>query len=161
MSYIKHGFLPVYDKYSKVLILGSFPSVKSRQTEFYYGNPQNRFWKTLSSYFGVATPSTIEEKKQMLLKYNVAIWDVVEECEIEGSKDSSIKNYRVADIKTLLQKTNIRYIILNGGTAFKIFEDSFKDIGVPYVKLSSTSPANTRFNTKDWHNELSRAFGRT
>lgn len=161
MSYLKHGFLPVYDKDSKVLILGSFPSVKSRQTEFYYGNPQNRFWKTLSSYFGVATPSTIEEKKQMLLKNNVAIWDVVEECEISGSKDSTIKNYKVADIKTLLQKTNIGYIIINGGTAFKIFEDSFKDIGVPYVKLSSTSPANTRFNTKDWHNELSRAFGRT
>lgn len=160
MSYLKHGFLPVYDKDSKVLILGSFPSVKSRQTEFYYGNPQNRFWKTLSSYFGVATPSTIEEKKQMLLKYNVALWDVVEECEIEGSKDSTIKNYKIADIKTLLQKTNIGYIILNGGTAFKIFEDNFKDVSVPYVKLPSTSPANTKFNTKDWYDELSRAFAR-
>lgn len=161
MSEIKYGFEPVYDRNSKILILGSFPSVKSRRVEFYYGNKQNRFWKTLCGFFGEEIPPTTEEKKAFLLKNNIALWDIVTQCEIVGSQDSTIKNFKVADINKLLQNTEIRFIILNGSTAFSIFEKSFKNINVPYEKLPSTSPANTRFSEKEWQNALSRVFGRT
>lgn len=160
MSEIKRGFSPVYDKNSRVLILGSFPSVKSRKTEFYYGNKQNRFWRTVSSFFGDEPPETTEEKKQFVLNRNLALWDIVTECEITGSQDATIRNFTVADIKTLLQNSQIRYIILNGGRAYGIFVERYADIGVPYEKLPSTSPANTRFTTEEWHNALSRAFSR-
>ncbi|MDE5942723.1 MAG: DNA-deoxyinosine glycosylase [Clostridia bacterium] len=160
MSEIKYGFAPLYDKDSKLLILGSFPSVKSRKVEFYYGNPQNRFWRVVSSFFGENSPKTTEEKKNFLLKRNIALWDIVTECEISGSQDSTIKNFKVADLKTLLQNCDIRYIILNGSTAFKIFKNNYGDINIPYVKLPSTSPANTRFYEKEWRDALSRAFDR-
>lgn len=161
MSEIKRGFEPVYDNNSEVLILGSFPSVKSRKVEFYYGNPQNRFWRTLFSYFGEEAPKTTEEKRQAVLKHKIALWDIVTECEIVGSQDATIKNFTVADIKTLLQNSNIRYIILNGGKAYEIFVRHYSDIGVPFEKLPSTSPANTHFTMEEWHNALSRAFSRT
>lgn len=157
---IKRGFAPVYDGNSKVLILGSLPSVKSRQVDFYYGNKQNRFWKTVCGYFGEEVPPTVEEKKDFLARRRIALWDVALECEIEGSRDDTIKNIKVADVKKLLQKTQIGFIIINGGKAFEIFERNFSDIGVPYEKLSSTSPANTRFTTEEWNDALSRAFGR-
>ena len=161
MSEIKRGFEPVYDKNSEVLILGSFPSVKSRKVEFYYGNPQNRFWRTLCSYFGEEVPKTTEGKRQTVLKHKIALWDIVTECEIVGSQDATIKNFTVADIKTLLQNSNIRYIILNGGKAYEIFTRHYSDIDVPFEKLPSTSPANTHFTMEEWHNALSRAFSRT
>lgn len=158
MSEIKRGFSPVYDKNSKLLVLGSFPSVKSRQTEFYYGNRQNRFWRVMCSHFGESVPETTEGKREFLLKNKIALWDVVTECEIEGSKDDTIKNYRVADINSLLQNSSVGFIILNGGTAYRIFEANYKEVGLPYVKLPSTSPANTRFNEEEWHDAISRAF---
>ena len=161
MSGLKFVFEPVYDKDSLVLILGSFPSVKSRQTEFYYGNPQNRFWKVLSSYLNVPLPVTADGKREMLLKHRIAVWDIVTECEIIGSSDASIKNFKVADIKSVLQNSCIRYIILNGAKAFSVFEANYGGIGIPYVKLSSTSPANTRFDIKEWFDALSIAFGKT
>ena len=102
---IKHGFEPVYDKNSKVLILGSFPSVKSRQVDFYYGNKRNRFWETLCSYFGEAVPESTQDKIDFLLRRNIAIWDIVTECEIDGSKDDTIKNFKVADLKKVLQNS--------------------------------------------------------
>ena len=117
MSEIKHGFGPVCDKNCKLLILGSFPSVKSRQIDFYYGNPQNRFWRVICSHFNEPVPPTTEEKRAFLLKYGIALWDIVTECEIVGSQDSTIKNFKTANIKSLLQNSNIRYIILNGATA--------------------------------------------
>ncbi len=160
MSEIKCGFAPVYDDKSELLILGSFPSVKSRQTEFYYGNPQNRFWRTVCSFFGEEVPSTTEQKRSFLLRRNIALWDVVTECEIVGSQDSTIKNFKVADIKTLLQNSAVRFIIINGSKAYSVFEVNFADVGVPYIKLPSTSPANTRFNEEDWRNALSAVFGR-
>ena len=144
MDEIKRGFEPVYDENSKVLILGSFPSVKSRQVEFYYGNKQNRFWKTVCGYFGEEVPPTVDGKKEFLARRRIALWDVALECEITGSRDDTIKNIKVAD----------------GGKAFEIFERNFSDIGVHYEKLSSTSPANTRFTTEEWYDALSRAFGR-
>ena len=161
MSEVFRGFEPVYDKYSKLLILGSFPSVKSRKIQFYYGNPQNRFWRVVCSYFGESVPQTIEGKREFLLRRNIALWDIVTECEIVGSQDCTIKNFKSADIKTLLQNSAIRFIILNGSKAFSIFTANYPEISVPYIKLPSTSPANTRFDEKEWHDALSRAFDGT
>lgn len=159
MSEIKYGFEPVYNSESKLLILGSFPSVKSRKTEFYYGNPQNKFWNTLSSFFGEPKLNTVEEKKYFLLNHNIALWDIVTECEIEGSKDSTIKNFKVANLKKILQNSNISFIICNGGTAFDIFLKNYKDVGIKYIRLPSTSPANTRFDAEEWYGTLRRIFG--
>lgn len=161
MDVIKHGFQPVFDENSKVLILGSFPSVKSREIEFYYGNKRNRFWETVCSYFGEEIPNDTKGKTEFLLRRNIALWDVVSECEIVGSKDDTIKNFEVADIKKVLQNSKTSFIILNGGKAYEIFLKHFEDIEVPFVKLSSTSPANTRFSKVEWYAALSRAFGRT
>ena len=161
MEEIKHGFEPVYDNNSKLLVLGSFPSVKSRQIEFYYGNPQNRFWKTVCSYFGESVPDTVAAKREFLLRRNIALWDIVTQCEVAGSQDSTIKNFKVADLNSLLQNSQIGYIILNGIKAYSIFEANYKNLGIPYVKLPSTSPANTRFELKEWHDVLSRTFNRT
>ena len=152
------GFKPVYDSDSRLLILGSFPSVKSREIQFYYGNKQNRFWRTVCSYFGEEVPQAVEEKLNFLKNHRIALWDIVTECEITGSKDDTIRNFKVADIKTLLQNSNIKYIILNGNKAYSIFKQHYSDITVPYIKLPSTSPANTRFDEKEWHDAISSAF---
>lgn len=161
MGDLVYGFEPVYDKDSRILILGSFPSVKSRKTEFYYGNRQNRFWRVVCSYFGERVPETTEGKREFLLRRNIALWDVVTECEIIGSLDSTIKNFKVADINSLLQNSRVGFIILNGSKAFTVFENNYPDLKIPYVKLPSTSPANTHFNEEEWHNALSRAFSGT
>ena len=155
------GFAPFYDGESRVLILGSFPSVKSREERFYYGNRQNAFWKILSAFFGEDKPLTLEEKKSFLLKNRVALWDIVTECEIEGSRDDTIKNFAVADLKEVLQNAQIECILINGGRAYSIFEKHYRDIRVPYIKLPSTSPANARRNDDEWYSALRRAFGRT
>ena len=161
MSVKVEGFEPVYDGNSKLLILGSFPSVKSREIQFYYGNKQNRFWRVLCSHFGKTIPETVEGKRAFLLNHRIALWDIVTECEITGSKDDTIKNFKVADIKTLLQNSGIEYIILNGSKAYSIFQANFADIDIPYKKLPSTSPANTRFDEKEWNDAISSAFGGT
>ena len=158
MSEIKTGFNPVYTSTSKLLILGSFPSVKSRELEFYYGNPRNRFWQTLCSYFAVDTPKTVIDKINFLKERDIAVWDVVDKCEIVGSQDSSIKNYSVVDIYKVLKNSPIKLIILNGATAHKIFCKHYKDINVPFIKLPSTSPANFKFSEGEWHNALSKVF---
>lgn len=161
MSELVQGFDPVYDKDSKVLILGSFPSVKSRRVEFYYGNPQNRFWRVVCSYFGESIPESTESKREFLKRRNIALWDIVTECRIVGSQDATIKNFKVADLKTLLQNSKIGFIILNGGKAFSIFREHYTDIHTGYCKVPSTSPANTRFDEKEWKDALSRAFDPT
>jgi len=154
------GFPPVFDKDSEVLILGSFPSVKSRAVSFYYGNRQNRFWKTVYSFFGEEyfPELTIPEKKSFLLRRHIALWDICEECDVAGSSDVSIKNYRIADLSAILSKADIKLIILNGAIAYKIFSEKYKDIGVEYVKLSSTSPANPKFNPEEWRKTLNGIF---
>lgn len=159
MSGIKCGFKPVFDKNSRVLILGSFPSVKSRKVEFYYGNRQNRFWKILCGFFGEAVPESTEEKTALLLRHNVALWDIVTECEIEGSSDASIKNYKVAELDKVLLVSPIELIILNGGKSFEIFKKFYGKIAVPYIKLPSTSPANTRCDEGEWYRALNSVFG--
>ena len=160
MSEIKIGFEPFYGKNPKILILGSFPSVKSRKVSFYYGNRQNRFWRTLAEFFGCAEPLTVDEKKIFLTENKIALWDIVAECEIVGSQDSTIKNFKVADIKNLLQKIEIELIILNGVKAYEIFSRHYQNIDVPYIQLPSTSPANTRFSKEKWFDALSGVFGR-
>ena len=109
METVKHEIPPVYDKNSKILILGSFPSVKSRENQFFYHHPQNRFWKVLSGVVGCDIPVTIDDKKEFLLNNNIAVWDVIASCEIEGSSDSSIKNVVVNDLNKIIyiQKENI------------------------------------------------------
>ena len=160
MSEIKKGFEPFVGDNPKILILGSFPSVKSRKIEFYYGNPQNRFWRTLAEFFGQALPDTVEEKKEFLSLNQIALWDVVTECEIVGSQDSAIKNFKVADVQKLLQKIDVQLIILNGSKAGQIFARHI-NCGVPYIQLPSTSPANTQFCKEKWFDALSTVFGRT
>ena len=142
-SHISHTFLPVYDENSDLLILGSFPSVKSREQGFYYGHPQNRFWKVLAAVCGSEVPQTIEEKKAMLLDNHIAVWDVIDRCDIIGSSDSSIKNVVPADIAGILPKTKITRIIANGKTAGSLYKKfSEESTGLPSVVLPSTSPAN-------------------
>jgi hypoxanthine-DNA glycosylase len=143
MERVYHPFPPVYDVDSRVLILGSFPSVKSREGEFYYHHPQNRFWKVLSRILDEPLPLTIEEKKAVLLRNKVALWDVILSCEITGSSDSSIKKAEPNDIAGLLEQTKIREIYANGGTAYRLYSKYVKPItGRDALKLPSTSPAN-------------------
>lgn len=151
MSGIKMGFEPVFDGRSELLILGSFPSVKSRAINFYYGNKQNRFWRTIASFFDEELPVFREEKEALVLRHKIALWDIVTECEIEGSSDSSIKNYRIADLGIILNAANIKKIALNGATAYSVFLEKYADINIPYVKLPSTSPANPRFDVNKWY----------
>ncbi len=152
------GLPPVCDENSRVLILGSFPSVKSRETGFYYGNPKNRFWKTLCSYFGDNVPESADGKKAFCLRLGIALWDVVTECEIEGSKDETIKNFRIADLNKVFDIGQISYIIVNGQKAWKIFSKAYPNLLHMSVCLPSTSPANTRFNMDMWTNALDFAF---
>ena len=158
MSDIKYGFGPVFDGNSRVLILGSFPSVKSRQVQFYYGNKQNRFWKTVCGFFGEFVPGSVEEKRRFLARRGIALWDIVTECEIAGSSDSSIKNYKVAALEEVLSYAPIELIILNGGKAAEIFKKHYSGIAVPCVCLPSTSPANTKDPSAVWHSALSCVF---
>lgn len=152
------GFAPVYDEHSRVLILGSFPSVKSRAEGFYYGNKQNRFWRTLSEFFGETLPCTVEEKRAFVLRNRVALWDVVLSCEIEGSADSSIRDERVADIPSLLEKSAVERILCNGTTSFSLLEKNFPALLSITTKLPSTSPANPRFSREAWFAALKEIY---
>ena len=118
---ITHPIEPVYDKASRILILGSFPSVKSREAGFFYGHPRNRFWKVISSIFEEDIPQTTEEKKAFLLRNHIALWDVIASCEIEGSADASIKNVTPNDINIILAQSDIHAIYVNGKTAFQYY----------------------------------------
>ena len=144
---ISHPIPPVFDRHSKVLILGSFPSVKSREAQFFYGHPQNRFWKVTSKVFGIPEPKTIEEKKSFLLSHGIAVWDVIASCDITGSSDSSIKHAVPNDLSLLLEHANIRTIFVNGKTAEKYYIKYIKDIiHRDAVCLPSTSPANAAWS---------------
>lgn len=145
---VSHEFDPVYDEDSKILILGTFPSVKSRETQFYYGHPQNRFWKLLAMLTGwPRKPETIPEKKEMLLKNGIAVWDVIQSCEIVGSSDSSIRNVVPNDLAQVLAGSSIAHIYANGRTAQKLY-DRYQKIqtGMDVVVLPSTSPANAAYS---------------
>ena len=152
---VTHPIPPIYNKESKTLILGSFPSVKSREGEFFYHHPQNRFWKVISALFHEPLPGSIEDKKQLLLRNNIALWDVIESCEIVGSSDSSIRKVIPNDISRILKTADIQRIVANGGTAYRLYvKYIFPKSNRKIVKLPSTSPANAAFSlerlTEEW-----------
>lgn len=144
---IQHEIDPVYDKNSRILILGSFPSVKSRESNFFYGHPQNRFWKVLAILFNSDIPQTIDEKKNLLLTNHIAVWDVVASCEITGSSDSSIRNVVPADLTLITKYAPIEKIFTNGGTADKLYRKYCKkQTQIDAIRLPSTSPANASWS---------------
>ena len=146
-EHIVHSFEPVYDKASEILILGTLPSVKSRENNFYYGHKQNRFWKVLATLLKEPVPDTIEEKKAMLLARRIALWDVIQSCDIKGSSDSSIKNVQPTDIGMILEKTNITRIYANGNKAGQLYKRyQFPVTGIEALVLPSTSPANAAWS---------------
>lgn len=146
-SHVIHTFEPVYNEESRILILGSFPSVKSRENHFYYGHPQNRFWKVLAGVIRENVPQTVEEKRDFLLRNRIAVWDVIASCDIVGSSDSSIKNVVGNDMDMILKHAPIQKICANGEKAYQLFQKYCKKEGQPeLVKLPSTSPANAAWN---------------
>ncbi len=155
-----HTFEPVYNENSKILILGTFPSVKSREHGFYYQHPQNRFWKVISALVGWPIPGTIEEQKRMLLENRIALWDVIYSCEINGSSDSSIRNVMPNDIRALLDQSAIKMIYANGGKAYELYNRYCnQQTGKKIIKLPSTSPANASYSLEKlvacWGKEIS------
>jgi len=142
-----HNIPPVFDEHSRILILGSFPSVKSREGQFFYHHPQNRFWKVLAAVLGCEVPKTIEEKQAMLLQSRVALWDVIASCEITGSSDSSIRNTVPNDVGRILADASIEAIFCNGGTAHKLYRRHLEPLlGRTAILLPSTSPANAAWS---------------
>ena len=140
---VLHNIPPVYDENSRILILGSFPSVKSREQAFFYGHPQNRFWRVIAYVFHAQTPDTIDQKKDFLLQNGIALWDVIASCEITGSADVSIKNAQPNDIGIILETADIGTIFVNGKTAEKYYNKYIlPSVGRKAICLPSTSPAN-------------------
>lgn len=156
---VKHPFPPLYDENSQILILGSFPSVKSREVKFFYGHPQNRFWKVVANVFDEKIPETIEDKKSLILKNHLALWDVISECEITGSSDASIKNAKANDISKILKDSSIKKIIVNGKTAGRLYIKYIEPVtGIKAVVMPSSSPANAAWSLdrliEAWTDEL-------
>ena len=150
------GFEAVYNKFSRVLILGSFPSVISRKNGFYYGNKQNRFWRMLENCFSEKIEDNIESKKKFLLKHNIALYDVITESDLTGSADASLEKSKnkIADFEFLLPpNTSVEKILCNGKTAYNFFTQNIK-APVPVVYMPSTSGANPRYNFETWQTEL-------
>lgn len=150
-----HNIPPVYDERSTRLILGSFPSVLSRRTDFFYGHPQNRFWKVFAVVFDCPLPTTVAEKKSLILSHNLALFDVIASCEIAGSADSAIKNVIPNDLSPILKNSKITHIFVNGKTAEKYYDKYLRsETGIDCICLPSTSPANAAFSldklVKSW-----------
>lgn len=142
-----HDFPPIFDEQSRILILGSFPSVKSREESFYYANPQNRFWRLLSKLLEEPLPLSINDKVVMLKKHRIAIWDVIGSCDIVGSSDSSITNVKPVDLSIVLEKANIESIFANGNKAYELYNKYiYPDVKREIIKLPSTSPANASYS---------------
>lgn len=142
-----HEFSPVFDENSEILILGSFPSVKSRQESFFYANPQNRFWKLMAQLLNESTPKDTKDKIVMLKKHKIALWDVIESCDIVGSSDSSISNVVPVDISQILNRANIIKVYANGGKAFELYNKYlYPKTKLDITKLPSTSPANAGYS---------------
>ena len=156
----KTGFPPIYATNSRVLILGSFPSVKSREIEFYYGHKQNRFWGMLCGYFAEEIPATVEKKKEFLLRRGIALWDMVTSCYIVGSSDNSVREAETANLTEIFENAKIEKILLNGSLAYELFLEKYQGISIPYQKMLSTSPANPRYRKEEWWNALDSVFQR-
>lgn len=157
-SRVVHNLLPFYNKDSKILILGSIPSVKSREAGFYYAHPQNRFFKILSDIYEEIEPVSIEDKKLFLAKHKIALWDVIKSCTITGSSDSSIKDVVVNDIKTLIKNTNIKRIYTTGKKAYNLYNKYLlNDVGIKAIYLPSSSPANQTKKYSEIVNEYKKS----
>lgn len=144
---LHHEFPPVWNEESEILILGSFPSVKSREQGFFYGHPRNRFWKVMSTIVESREPVTINEKREMLLSHHIAVWDVIASCQIRGSSDSSIREVVPNDISGILEKSSVRKIFANGKTAERLYNKYiFPKTNIPVTVLPSTSPANAAWS---------------
>ena len=142
---ITHAFHPVFDSESRVLILGTMPSPKSRELGFYYSHPRNRFWPVLARIFGEDIPETPEDKANFALRHKIALWDVLAECDIEGASDSSIKNAVPNDISIVLNSADIKAIFTTGATAAKFYKKFIEpESKIPAISLPSTSPANAK-----------------
>ena len=146
MTRIEHPFGPLYDENSRVLILGSFPSVKSREQNFFYGHPQNRFWKVIAAVTGGQVPKTIDEKRALILDNGLALWDSIASCEITGSSDSSIRNAKANDIRIITENCDIKKIFCNGTKSHELYRKYIEPVtGREAVCLPSTSPANAQW----------------
>ena len=144
---VHHPIEPVYDSHSRILILGSFPSVRSREEMFFYGHPQNRFWKVVSAVCGAEEPKTLEQKRAFLLANHIALWDVIASCEITGSSDSSIKNVVPNDLTRILNCANIDRVFVNGKTGERYYIKYARNAaGMDAICLPSTSPANASWS---------------
>lgn len=144
---IVHPIPPLYSENSKSLILGSFPSVKSREAAFFYGHPQNRFWAVTAAVLGCKKPETVAEKKEMILSNGLALWDVIASCEIEGSADSTIRSVTANDLSEIIENSKIERIFVNGKTAEKYYNKyTFPKTKIKAICLPSTSPANAAWS---------------
>ena len=144
-----HTFAPVFDERSETLILGSFPSVKSREEGFYYGHPRNRFWRVLAAVYGTDVPQTVAEKRAFLLERKLALWDVIESCEIVGSGDASIRSAVPNDLRVIVSVAPIRRVFANGRTAEQLYRRFQQSVTlIPAVGLPSTSPANAAWTVE-------------
>ena len=156
---VQHEFEPVFDNNSKILILGSLPSVKSREVSFYYGHPQNRFWRVIAAIVGEPVPESVPEKLEILLRHSIAVWDVIARCEIAGSSDASIRNVVPTDISSILSVAKISAVFTNGSTASRIYRKYQLPLtGIADIPLPSTSPANAAWSlerlTEVWGKSL-------
>ena len=146
---ISHGFDPVFDERSRVLVLGSFPSALSRENRFYYGNPRNRFWRVMADVLGEPLPAAgdVDAKRALLLRHGVALWDVIESCDVRGSSDASIRNVVPADVARITRVAPVGAVLCNGGTAGRLYRRWLEPVtGLPTVTLPSTSPANASWS---------------
>lgn len=147
---ITHPLMPLYNHNSKVLILGSFPSIKTREYGFFYGHPQNRFWKLMEILFDEKLSRDIDERREFLLKHKIAIYDSIYKCDIIGSSDASIQNVVPSDLSKIFKSANIEEVFCNGNTAYKYYKKYHsKKFNLEAVKLPSTSPANARYRLED------------
>lgn len=160
MEHVKHTINPIYNEKSNILILGTFPSVKSRENKFFYSHPQNRFWKIIAYITNTSpVPSTIDEKKNMLLNNKIALFDVIKSCDITGSSDTSIKNVEPWDLSIILDSCNIKKIYANGNKAYELYmKYCYNNLKRSIIKLPSTSPANASFNFERLLSEWSQIF---
>lgn len=147
MERIEHPFGPLFSVHSRTLILGSFPSIKSREQSFFYGHPQNRFWRVIAAVCGAEVPSTITEKKELILRHELALWDSIASCEITGSSDASIRNARANDLSVILDHSSIEHIYCNGRKSYELYHRYIEPaVQREAVCLPSTSPANAQWS---------------
>ena len=157
---IMHPFPPLFSQDSKVLILGSFPSLKSRESMFYYGHPQNRFWKVISAVTNESVPQSVDEKQTLLLRHAIALWDSIKSCEITGSSDSSIRNVVANDLTTILSTAEIQLICCNGKKSHELYNKYIRpNTNREAICLPSTSPANASWSMEMLINEYRSALG--